>query len=177
MQLSRPISSDDHSTGNAGAPTKLVMCGDFECPDCAAAFPHVNRWLLEHGKQFHFVFRHMPLDQMYPIHPHATQAARAAEAAGRQGKFWEMHDLLFQNQEALEDEDLFSYAELLGLDEDQFAADMEDGSLIAHVDADLESGKECEITSTPIFFLNNEKIEESRDYAAIEEQLKAAIGA
>jgi protein-disulfide isomerase len=175
MQLSHPISAADHSTGNPSAATKLLMYGDFECPDCAAAFPHVSRWIEQYGKQVHFLFRHMPLDKMYPIHPHATQASLATEAAGRQGMFWQMHDLLFQNQDALEDDDLFGYAELLGLQEDQFAADMEDQAVIAKVEADFESGKESGVTSTPGFFLNGEKIENSRDYPAIEELLKAAL--
>ena len=114
---------------------------------------------------------------MYPIHPHATQAARAAEAARMQNLFWEMHDMLYENQGALEEEDLVSYAETIGIDMDRFEQDFESAEVIDTVQADFEEGKALGITSTPIFFINGEMAENSRDYAAVQAKLEELAAA
>src|SRR4051812_7519971 len=113
-RLHVPVGERDHVIGPATAPATVVEYGDYECPYCGQAYPIVKALLERLGPQMRFVFRHFPLIQ---IHPNAEHSAEAAEAAGAQGKFWEMHDTLFQNQDALEDDDLIGYAIELDLDE------------------------------------------------------------
>ncbi|MFL5464046.1 MAG: DsbA family protein, partial [Gemmatimonadaceae bacterium] len=103
----------DHAIGPASAAITLVEYGDFECPHCRRAHPIVQKVRRHMGDRLRFVFRNFPLSE---AHPHAQHAAEAAEAAGAQGRFWEMHDLLFHNQDALEDDDLVNYAAKLGID-------------------------------------------------------------
>ncbi len=112
-KMKPPVGANDHVQGTANAPVTLVEYGDYECPYCGEAYPIVKALQERLGKQMRFVFRNFPLSEM---HPHAEHAAEAAEAAGGQGKFWEMHDLLYENQDALEDEDLARYAKALKLD-------------------------------------------------------------
>ena len=170
--LTPPVSSKDHSAGKPDAPITLVEYGDFECPDCGNAHPVVKEWQDQFGDTLRFIFRQMPLDQVYPIHPHATRAALASEAAGRQDKFWEMHDLLFQNQEYLGDEDLTGYAELLGLDLGKFEKDMQDPELATAITASVKAGTAAGVTSTPGFFLNGKRVEEPRDYETLGKMLE-----
>jgi protein-disulfide isomerase len=110
-QLTPPLSSWDHVIGPADAPVTLVEYGDYECPYCGRAHPIVASILQQTGDHLRFAYRHFPLTR---LHPHAEHAAEMAEAAGSRGKFWPMHDLLFQNQHALDDEDLIEYAARLG---------------------------------------------------------------
>src|SRR6059036_3950665 len=112
-RLVLPVGEGDHVRGPPNAPATLVEYGDYECPYCGLAHPIVKSVQAHLGRRMRFVFRHFPLTE---IHPHALRAAEAAEAAGAQGKFWEMHDLLYENQNALHDEALAQYAESLGLD-------------------------------------------------------------
>jgi protein-disulfide isomerase len=114
------VSARDHIAGPDDAPVTLVEYGDYECPYCGMAYPIVKRAQRELGSQLCFVFRNFPLAES---HPHARLAAQAAETAGAQGKFWEMHGMLFEHQDALEGEDLIGYAESLRLDTTQFAHD------------------------------------------------------
>src|SRR4029077_3586970 len=111
--LTPPVGPRDHAAGPANAHVTLVEFGDFECPFCGRAYPELKRVLKPLGPKVQFVFRHFPL---ILEHPHAQHAAEVAEAAAAQGKFWEMHDLLYQHQDALEDDDLLGYARQLGLD-------------------------------------------------------------
>jgi len=122
------------------------------------------------------VFRHMPLDQLYPIHPNATAAAEVAEAAANQGKFWEMHDALFEHQADLSDETLEALAEEMDLDLEKFHQDLADSAITGKVLSDLESGKELGVTATPTFFINGEKVEDSRNYQHLVERVKALVG-
>src|SRR5258708_31155028 len=112
-QLTPPVSNRDHIAGPDDAPVTLVEYGDYECRYCGMAYPVVKRARQALGDELRFVFRNFPLAE---AHPHARVAAEAGEAAGAQGKFWEMHDTLFEHQDALEAEDLIGYAESLGLD-------------------------------------------------------------
>ena len=116
-RLRVPVSNADHSQGPKNAPLVLVEYGDYECPHCGRAYPIVKQVQQTLGNELLFVFRNFPLAE---IHPHAMNAARAAEAAGRQGRFWEMHDLLFENQDRLDDQSLQAYASSLELDLDKF---------------------------------------------------------
>src|SRR6202044_1590923 len=109
--LKVPVTTEDHAQGPANAPVTLVEYGDYECPYCGQAYPIVKELQKLEGKSLRFVFRNFPLAQ---VHPHAVHAAYAAEAAAKQGKFWEMHDKLYENQQALEDHDVLMYAREIG---------------------------------------------------------------
>src|SRR6187200_3268377 len=111
-RLTLPVGPRDHAQGPVGAPVTLVEYGDYECPHCGRAFPIVKEVQRRLGETLRFVFRNFPLSE---AHPHALNAAEAAEAAGSQGKFWEMHDTLYRHQHALDDRHLLSYAKTLGL--------------------------------------------------------------
>ncbi len=141
-KLTPPVSERDHAAGPEDAPVTLVEYGDYECPYCGMAYPIVKRAQLDLGNRLRFVFRNFPLAES---HPHARLAAEAAEAAGAQGKFWEMHDMLYEHQDALEAEDLTGYAKSLGLDVPKFAHDLE------------ASG----VNGTPTFFVNGNRYEGS----------------
>jgi Na+:H+ antiporter, NhaA family len=150
--LSPPVDpARDHIRGAADAPVTLVEYGDFQCPYCGEAYPVVKRLLERFGDRLRFVFRHMPLAD---LHPRAPAAAQAAEAAGAQGRFWEMHDRLFEHQLELRDSDLRGHAEALALDVERFGSDLGDAAHAARIEADLLSGARSGVPSTPRFFVN-----------------------
>lgn len=150
-RLTPPVSDADHVVGRADAPVTLVEYGDFECPSCGMAYPVVRSIQRRMGRQLRFVFRPFPLTQS---HPHAEHAAEAAESASAQGAFWEMHDMLFQNQDRLEDADLLRYADRLGLDAERVARELEEGTYGASVRASFRSGVRSGVNGTPTFFIN-----------------------
>ena len=153
--LTPDVSADrDHIQGSKSAPVTLVEYGDYQCPYCGMAYPIVKSLQHALGKQLRFVFRNFPLSDS---HPYAQHAAEAAESAGAQGKFWEMHDALYENQEALEDHDLISYAEQIGIDSHQLAQDLEDGAYKARVREDFRSGVRSGVNGTPTFFVNGRR--------------------
>ena len=156
--LTPPVSEADHSAGADDAPVTLVEYGDYECPYCGMAHPIVKRAQAELGSQLRFVFRNFPLAE---AHPHARLAAQAAEAAGAQGRFREMHDMLFEHQDALEVEDLVGYAKALGLDTQQFARDLEDAAYAKRVRDDFRSGVKSGVNGTPTFFMNGARYDGS----------------
>ncbi|MGZ3448797.1 MAG: DsbA family protein, partial [Polyangiales bacterium] len=121
--LKPPVGPNDHVRGRDDAPVTLLEYGDYECPYCGEAYPIVASVLAQAGGGVRFVFRNFPLSES---HPHALVAARAAESAGAQDSYWAMHDTLYEHQHALEEQDLFGYAEALGLDMTRFAEDMRD---------------------------------------------------
>jgi protein-disulfide isomerase len=137
--------------GPPDAPVTLVEYGDYECPYCGEAYPVVKALQERLGDQMCFVFRNFPLTQ---VHPHAEEAAEAAEAAGAQGKFWEMHDLLYENQDALEPEDLVQYARALKLDLPRFVLEMREHVYVERVREDFRSGVRSGVNGTPTFFIN-----------------------
>jgi protein-disulfide isomerase len=120
-KLTQPVSTRDHAAGPANAPLTLVEYGDFQCPYCRAAYPVVKRLQKKLGKKLRFVFRNFPVTQ---AHPYALIAAETAEAAALQGKFWEMHDLLFEQQDSLTPDIIPVWAKKIGLDLDQFGNDI-----------------------------------------------------
>ncbi len=132
----------------------LVEYGDFECSHCGHVEPVIRDLLARFDRELVFVFRHLPLDD---IHPHALQAALAAEAAAEQGCFWPMHDVLFSRQSALERNDIVGYATDLGLDVDRFTADMERRRLAARVRRDFDSADASGAAGTPTFFINGQR--------------------
>jgi formate-nitrite transporter family protein len=146
-----PVSERDHALGSPDAPMTLVEYADFECPYCAAATKAIAYLRRHLGGEIRFVFRHFPVTE---LHPHAEQAALAAEAAAAQGKFWQMHDLLFERQDAMERQDLERYAEEIGLDLSDFVLELGLRSGLDRVQKDLESGRASGVNATPKFFLN-----------------------
>jgi protein-disulfide isomerase len=158
VDLSAPVDAADHVRGMRGGP-QLVVYGDFECPYTAAAV-RVIGGLLERGNAFEVVFRHFPLRS---IHPHAQQASETAEAAARQDRFWEMHDLLFRNQLHLEPADLRRFAERLGLDVARFDTDLVDPAIKARIERDVETGDQSGVEGTPTLFIDGRQYQGSRD--------------
>jgi len=149
-----PMPGRDHIQGPLDAPIKLLEYGDYECPYCGAAYPVVKEIQKRLGKRLCFAFRNFPLINS---HPHAEHAAEAAEAAGAQGRFWEMHDLLYENQEALEDEDLARYATALKLDASRFMSEVSSDAHLLRVREDFRSGARNGVNGTPTFFINGER--------------------
>ena len=160
-RLKPPVSERDHIQGSSDAPMTLVEYGDYECPHCAAAHAVIRQLQNKLGKQLRFVFRNFPLSQ---IHPHAEIAAEAAEAAGAQGKFWEMHDLLFENQLALDPNELVECATCLGLEPERFMADLNERTFAGRVSEDFRSGLRSGVNGTPTMFLNGMRHDGSWDY-------------
>jgi protein-disulfide isomerase len=150
-KLTPPVSERDHSRGSPTAPVTLVEYGDFECPYCGAAFYVIKKLEKTLGDKLRVVFRHFPLST---AHEHAEMAAEAAEAAGAQNKFWEMHDQLFQHQRALEREDLVRYAEQIDLDTARFVRDLTEQRFAERVREDFVSGVRSGVNGTPTFYIN-----------------------
>ena len=162
----------DHVLGRDDAPMTLVEYGDYQCPHCADAQDVVARVREELGDDLRFVFRHLPIPSS---HPDAEPAAIAAEAAGRQGSFWEMHERLYDHQEELSPEELAGHAEALGLDVDRFREDFGDSDLAARVDADVDSALTSGAAGTPSFFVEGFRYRGPYDAEALEEALRRGI--
>lgn len=159
------------SKGNASASAYLVEFSDFQCPACKAFAPLVADITTKYGEQLAVVYRHYPLTQ----HTYAEKSARAAEAAKNQGKFWEMHDELFANQETLSDETLNTIVQKIGLDEATFFQDIEKQEVKDYIAKEIAEGNRFEVNSTPTFFLNGQKLtlRSAQDLTrAIEDALK-----
>jgi protein-disulfide isomerase len=146
----------EHVRGNPNAKLKLVEYADFECPYCAMAYPYVKRAAARFEGAVAEIFRSFPLVE---LHPHALHAAQAAEAAGLQGKFWEMHDTLFENRRRLGDADLLHYAEELGLDIERFERDFSSPAVIDAIQNNVRQGEEDGVSGTPWFLLNGTPLE------------------
>ncbi len=159
-RLTKPVTEHDHIRGRMDALMTLVEYGDYECPACGAAYPLTEALVEEFGDDLRFVFRHFPLAN---IHPHAEHAAEAAEAAGAQRRYWEMHDVLFRNQDALEDEDLVRYAASLGLTLQRFIDEVRNEKFLPKVRDDFRSGVRSGVNGTPTFFVNDIRYDGPRD--------------
>ena len=154
-RLTLPVNPErDHIQGPADAPVTLVEYGDFQCPNCGEAYPILKSIQHKLGKQLRFVYRQFPLTES---HPDAAHAAEASEAAAAQGKFWEMHDLLFEHQDALDLGSLRSYAQQLHLDLGRFDRDMQDHAYAEHLRDDFSSGLRSGVNGTPTFFINGDR--------------------
>jgi protein-disulfide isomerase len=170
-----PIGATDHALGPADAAVTLVEYGDFECPFCARSYPAVKALRRRFGERLRFVFRHFPR----PEHPHARQAAEAAEAAAAQGDahFWQMHDWLFEHQQKLEIADLLAHAREAGLDAARFETELAQHIYRERVHADIQSGVHSGVHGTPTFFVNGFKHEGPDTFddllGAIEAQMPA----
>jgi len=163
-RLTLPDPKRDHIQGLIEAPIALVEYGDYECPYCGEAYSIIKAIQERLGGRLCFAFRNFPLVNS---HPHAQHAAEAAEAAGAQGKFWEMHDLLFENQDALDDEDLAQYAAALKLDARRLIDEVLAGAHTARVREDFRSGARGGVNGTPTFFINGVRYEGPPDAGAL----------
>ena len=154
MSLKPAVSKTDHIQGKKDADIVIVEYGDYQCPYCGAAYPVLKEMMTKYGKQIKFVFRNFPLSEM---HQYARPAAIVAEAAALQGKFWEMHDAIYENQRTLSEPFLLELVEKLDLDPHQFNTDIKKSELAAKVDSDFESGILSGVNGTPSFFVNGRK--------------------
>lgn len=171
-RLTIPVNPQrDHLQGRVNAPVTLVEYGDYECPFCGAAHRVIKELQEAMGDELCFAFRNFPLTN---VHPHAQQAAEAAEAAAEQDRFWEMHDLLYENQEALEDEDILEYAGAAGLDVRRFLATLQSGMPARRVREDFMSGIRSGVNGTPTFFINDARYQGSYDFESMMEVLEEA---
>jgi protein-disulfide isomerase len=153
-KLKVPVSPADHAQGPADALVTLVEYGDYECPHCGRAHPIVKALQKRFGSQMRFVFRNFPLRE---IHPNAEAAAETAEFAATQDKFWEMHDLIYENQKDLSDELLSDLAKRLKLDARKLARALEIGEFAERVKTDFSGGVRSGVNGTPTFFINGQR--------------------
>jgi protein-disulfide isomerase len=169
--LSRPVTDEDHTQGPADAPVTLVEYGDYECPHCARAFPLLQEFRLTLGNDLRLVFRHYPINLS---HSHAQVAAEAAEGAGAQGKFWEMHAKLFTDQHALDRPSLERYATEIGLDLARFRRELDAGTHRERILRDIESAEESGVHWTPTFFINGVRFGYGSSLDGLLEALRSA---
>jgi protein-disulfide isomerase len=172
MSLRVPVGEQDHIQGGADAKCTLVEYGDYECPHCGHAHPIVKRVQKHFGKKLRFVFRNFPLAEM---HPHAESAAESAEYAGAQGKFWEMHDGLFENQAQLGGALYLKLAQQLGLPPQDLRAAVEKREFLARVKSDFTGGVRSGVNGTPTFFINGKRYDGSFEFADLVEAIETAI--
>jgi protein-disulfide isomerase len=172
-KLTLPIKVDyDHIQGPISAPINIVEYGDYECPYTGMAYPIVKELRRRLGDSICFVFRNFPLNE---IHPHAQHAAEAAEAAGGQDKFWQMHDHLFEHQNELEDGHLLEYAKIVGLDIERFKKEISEHVYVPAINKSLKNGIKSGVEGTPTFFLNGVRYEDSWELETLFETIRSAI--
>jgi protein-disulfide isomerase len=169
--LSLPVGKRDHSQGPAEAVAVLVEYGDYQCPICGAAYVTVKEIQQGLGSKLKFVFRNFPITGM---HPYAKDAAQAAEAAAAQGAFWEMHDMLFENQDDLTHDDLKKYATDLGLDASRLIGEIETDLYAKRVEEDFRSGVRSGVNGTPTFFITGVRYDGPRDVESMVKALSIA---
>jgi protein-disulfide isomerase len=171
-KLSIPVSDKDHRQGEPDAPCTLVEYGDYQCPSCGNAYPIVKRVQKHFGKRLLFVFRNFPLSEM---HPYAEPAAETAEFAGAHHKFWEMHDLLYENQDLLDDALLFQLTEQLQLDPEKLRQALASKEFEPRVRADFRGGVRSGVNGTPTFFINGQRHDGAYDYASLVEAIEGVL--
>ena len=171
-KLKPPVSEQDHMKGDPHAPVILVEYGDFQCPHCGAAHPILKEIEKKFSDNIAFIFRHFPLSESHPM---ALPAAISAEAAANQGRFWQMHDLIFENQYRLSPQTLLALAEALKLDMKTFQKDMRNPTLSEKVEANFESGILSGVNGTPSFYINGTKFNGSYDFQSLSHAIEAGI--
>lgn len=172
MDLIEPVTVADHQRGATDALCVVVEYGDFECPKCKQAAPAVEMLLKRFEGEVRFAYRHYPLEQ---VHPHAVSSAEAAECAAAQGRFWEMHQLLFDNQQALELDDLRGYAQRLGLDMARYSLEMTEHTHLERVHKHIQSGRKSGVRATPGFFINGARQDVSFGLRLLFDATEAAL--
>lgn len=174
VSLKNPVTEQDHAFGPQSAPVTLLEYGNFECIHCGQAHPELKAVRKLLGDSLRFIFRHFPTVR---THPHALRAAEAAEAAGAQGKFWEMYDELFTHQQALEDRQLSRYAIRSGLDRDRFARDMAEHTFLKQIEDNYQRALFDEhVTGTPTFYINGVRYTGAADAESLLSEIKSADG-
>ncbi len=174
-----PVTSDDWTKGNPTADMTLIEYSDLQCPACARYYPWVKQIAQEFSNDIRVAYRHYPLKQ---IHQNSFSAARATEAAGAQGKFWEMHDLLFERQTTwatLGDprETFESFARQIELDENKYKEDFKSNAIEDAIEADITAGERARVPGTPSFFLNGKKIQDNPEsYDEFKQLINVALG-
>jgi len=171
-KLSIPVSADDHVQGDPAAPCVLVEYGDYQCPSCGQAYPIVKRLQKHFGKQLAFVFRNFPLTQ---IHPWAEPAAEAAEFAAAHGKFWEMHDLLYENQQALGESLLLELSDTVDLSSSQLLTAVAEHTYQDRINKDFRGGVRSGVNGTPTFFINGVRHDASYDFATLSAAIESVL--
>jgi protein-disulfide isomerase len=175
FQLALPVDdATDHTLGDVHAAVTLVEYGDFECPNCKQAAPAVKILLEKFPGRVRFAFRHFPLEG---VHPNALSAAEVSEIAGAQGKFWPMHDLLFDHQLHLKPNDLRRYAEMAQLDMARYAAELDDHIYLQRIREHEQSGRRSGVRATPAFFVNGRIQDVSFGMHQLFEAVEAALEA
>jgi protein-disulfide isomerase len=170
--LKIPVTAEDHAQGSESADVTLVEYGDYECPHCGHAYPIVQQVQKQFGKRLRFVFRNFPLSEM---HPHAEAAAEVAEFAGAQGKFWEMHDRLFENQDRLGEALFLDLDEELKLSTTAMRQALEQGTFEARVRAEFKGGVRSGVNGTPTFFINGHRHDGSFDFETLVSAIQRAM--
>jgi protein-disulfide isomerase len=150
-ELARPITDEDHVQGSSDAPITVVEYGDYQCPSCGDAYLRIKQLQKQLGHKVRFVYRNFPLKS---VHPYAEFAAESAESAGAHGKFWEMHDGIYENQETLGEELIVGLANKMGLDSKNFQEDLETHKFAEHVKKDFMGGVRSGVNGTPGIFIN-----------------------
>jgi len=173
-QLKPRLSEKDHIQGNFNAAIELVEYGDYQCPYCGQAYPIVRKIQEDFGNDLKFSFRNFPLSK---IHPQAKMAAVATEAAALQGKFWEMHHIVFENQRRIHETALMEYAQRIGLNISQFEKDLQNYSLVEKVENDFESGLRSGVNATPTFFIDGKKYNGNWEVNNLESFIKRELEA
>ena len=168
------VTADDHVRGRADAPVTVLEYGDYECPFCRGASRDVHRLLDSRPGLIRFVFRNFPIPQ---LHPHAEQAAEAAEAAGAQGKFWPMYELLLQPASRLGLDSLLDYAADLGLDLARFRDEVTGQAYAAKIERDVQQGIRDGVNATPKFYVDGERIDGKLPLEGVEDAIRAAVRA
>jgi protein-disulfide isomerase len=172
--LTEPVNETDHVQGEADSPVTLVEYGDYECPHCGRAHPIIKRVQHRFGKKLRFVFRNFPLKQMHPM---AEPAAETAEFAATHGKFWEMHDAIFENQKQLAPELLFELALQLKLSTEDLRTALQDETFAKRVRHDFVAGVRSGVNGTPTFFINGERLDTAWEYDDLVAAIEGAGGA
>jgi protein-disulfide isomerase len=174
-RLTLPVGARDHVQGAPGARRVLVEYGDYQCPYCGAAYPVVKRVQKELGAELRFVFRNFPLTN---LHPRAAWAAETAEAVGAQGKYWEMHDFLFENQRSFDDEGPFArFEEKLKLDAPRVAREVARRAYAARIEEDFASGVRSGVNGTPTFFIDGVRYDGPAEFEALVAELREPASA
>lgn len=178
VKILSSVTKDDWARGNLTASTTIIEYGDFQCPGCASYFPIVKEIEKQYGSKFRFIFRHFPLQQ----HPNARLAAQASEAAGKQGKFWEMYEMLYSKQNEWAEKPnkdaaviFTSYAEKLGLKSDQFKTDLYDSASIDKIEKSFDQGVGFGVDGTPTFFINDTRVPPMRTFAEFKTYIINAV--
>jgi len=171
-QLTHPVNEQDHIQGPVDAPVTLVEYGDYQCPHCRLVYYNITELQERLGDRLRYVYRHLPISS---AHPHAKLAAEAAEAAGAQGKFWEMHDLLYQHDK-LDESHLMEYAAEIGLDIERFRTDLADHVYADRVQEDFDNGIRSGVNGTPTFFLNGRRYDGAWDLESLLELVEKPLG-